>query len=95
MPSLSQRATTALVYACAFFGVVIAIVGGVGVLGVHAAIDSGNSISRDELQTSTVTARVGQRIDDAYVTAEASLLTADSKLRSRLLSAHSRPSDPT
>ena len=87
MPSLSQRATTALVYACAFFGVVIAIVGGVGVLGVHAAIDSGNSISRDELQTSTVTARVGQRIDDAYVTAEASLLTADSKLRSRLLRA--------
>ena len=46
MPSLSQRATTALVYACAFFAVVIAVVGGVGVVGVRTAIDSGNSISR-------------------------------------------------
>jgi diguanylate cyclase (GGDEF)-like protein len=86
MPSLSQRATTALVYACAFFAVVITVVGGVGVIGVRSAIDSGNSISRDELQTSTVTARVGQRIDDAYAAAEGSLLTGDSKLRSSLLS---------
>ena len=59
MRSLSARLGIGVIWACVFFAVVAAAIGTLGVLAVGSATSTGNSITRDELATATVTAQFG------------------------------------
>ncbi|MCU1489349.1 MAG: Diguanylate cyclase protein [Acidimicrobiaceae bacterium] len=84
MRNLSQRATTALAVVCVAFALIIALVGVAGIIGVRSATNAGNSVTSDELLTSTSTGQLGRSVGSAYATGEEALLSSNSGQRSRM-----------
>jgi diguanylate cyclase (GGDEF)-like protein len=81
MRDLAQRGTTALAVVCVVFALIICGMGLLGINGVLSTTHVGNSITNDELVTSTTTAEVGRSMDMAYATGERALLVADASQR--------------
>ena len=71
---------------CLFFGVTAAAIGAAGIIGVRSATAIGATIAGDELTTATLTARLGRRLDSAYSTSQALMLSADPARRAELAS---------
>ncbi len=84
MRSLSQRAAASLLATCVLLSLLVALVGVLGIHGVTAATDTGNSIAGDELGTMEATGQLARLIDSAYSTGEVMLLTTDPTDRARL-----------
>jgi diguanylate cyclase (GGDEF)-like protein len=85
MGPLSTRLTAGVVYVCAFFALTAAVIGTLGVVGVHSANLTGKQIAHDELETSAITAQVGRQIDAVYASGQAMALTPDRAQRSQLI----------
>ncbi len=84
MRSLSARLGIGVIWACVFFAVVAAAIGTLGVLAVGSATSTGNSITRDELATATVTAQFGEKLGVVYSAGQALALTASTDARTEL-----------
>ncbi|MEP7179178.1 MAG: GGDEF domain-containing protein [Pseudonocardiales bacterium] len=77
MRSLSRRFSAGVLYSCLLFALAVAAVGAVGIFGVRSATSAANSLTNDELTTSTVTGHLAHDIDRAYSSGQAMLLTTD------------------
>jgi len=86
MRSLSGRINVGVLVVCLFFGVTAAAIGAAGIIGVRSATAIGATIAGDELTTATLTARLGRRLDSAYSTSQALMLSADPARRAELAS---------
>ena len=84
MRSLWSRLRAGVVYACVFFMVAAAAIGILGIIAVGSATSAGNSVTRDELATASITARFSQRLDSVYATAQAMALDAQPGRRTQL-----------
>jgi diguanylate cyclase (GGDEF)-like protein len=73
MRTLSQRASIALVITCALFGLAVAVVGAVGIVGVRSTTAVANRIASDEVETGATTSRVGRLLDHGFATGGALL----------------------
>ena len=84
MRSLTARLNAGVVYACVFFAVVAGAIGIAGIIGVASATNAGNSVTRDELASATITAQFSQELDLVYSTGQAIVTTTDAARRAQL-----------
>jgi diguanylate cyclase (GGDEF)-like protein len=85
MGSLSARLTAGVFYVCVFFAAIAAVIGALGIAGVHSATVTGKQIAHDELATATITAQVGRDIDAVYASGQEMALTRDRARRAQLV----------
>ena len=75
--SLSSRVTAVVAYCLLFCALATAVIGGLGVIGVRAAMAAQTELTTDELATATITSTLAHQIDRAYAEGQGTALTAD------------------
>jgi diguanylate cyclase (GGDEF)-like protein len=83
--ALAKAAISSLGILCAGLVFVAVAVAVIGILGTRDSTSLGNSITTDELTTSTATGQLARDMDAAYATGEEAFLTSGSARQSRLL----------